>query len=325
MTRNDKTYLGVDIGGTRIKAGLVDTSGGILAREVIHTPTDLDNFKTAVAAMIRELTRNKELPVGAGVGCKGIINPVTTEAEIVPGTFKFLEGVRLSSLIESALGRSLPVYADNDARVALSGEIVWGAAKGKSHVVMLTLGTGVGGAVLAEGKMLRGVRGAAGHLGHISIDPDGLVCFCGNRGCIETVFSARAIEAEALHAVHRGCESILTERFRGSIDAITCQAVFDIAAQGDEVARRIRDRAIEKLGAIIAGLLHTFDSELVIIGGQISEAGATLFEPLKREVAWRTNRLLGREVPLVPQGVADRSGIVGAASLALAGTDGDRS
>ncbi|MDQ3259137.1 MAG: ROK family protein [Acidobacteriota bacterium] len=312
------TYLGVDIGGTRIKAGLVDGDGRILARKITDTPTSLDAFKTAFITVIQDLATGEELPVGAGVGCKGIVNPTTTEVEILPGSFKFLEGVRLSSLVELALGRPLPVFADNDARVALSGEIAWGAAHGKKNVVMLTLGTGVGGAVLAEGRILRGVRGVAGHLGHISVDPEGVVCFCGNRGCIETIFSARAIEAEAIHHVHRGCESTLTDWFKGRTEELTCQTVFDIAAQGDEVALRIRDRATEKLGAMIASLLNTFDPELVILGGQISEAGGMLFEPLRRAVSSRTRRLLGREVPIVPPGVADRSGIVGAASLVSA-------
>lgn len=313
------TYLGIDIGGTRIKAGLVDKDGKILTSKIIDTPTSLDAFKTSFARMIQELVAGKELPIGAGVGCKGIVNPATTEVEIVPGTFKFLEGVRLSSLIELALGQSIPVHADNDARAALAGEVVWGAARGRRNVVMLTLGTGIGGAVLAEGNILRGARGVAGHLGHISIDPEGVICICGNRGCIETIFSARAIEAEAIHHIHRGCESALTNQFAGRTETLTCQAVFDIAAQEDEVARRIRDQAMKKLGVAIANLLHTFDPELVILGGQISEAGAVLFEPLKQTVAWRTRRLLGREVPIVPSGVADRSGIVGAASLVLAG------
>lgn len=314
------TYLGVDIGGTRIKAGLVGEAGQILARKIVDTPTNLDAFKAAFVGVVRDVAAGgAAAPIGAGVGCKGIVNPATTEVEVLPGTFNFLEGVRLSSLIGSALGRNLPVSADNDARVALSGEITWGAARGRKNVVMLTLGTGVGGAVLAEGKILRGVRGVAGHLGHISIDPEGAVCFCGNRGCVETFFSARAIEAEAMHHVHRGCESALTENFAGRADALTCQAVFEIAGQGDDVARRIRDRATAKLAAVIASLLNIFDPEVVILGGQISEAGASLFEPLQREVTLRTRRLLGREVPLVPQGVADRSGIIGAASLAAAG------
>ncbi|HVF27028.1 MAG TPA: ROK family protein [Pyrinomonadaceae bacterium] len=312
-------YLGVDIGGTRIKAGLVDEAGQIVVRKIVDTPTNLDAFKAAFAEVVRDLVAGGASPAGAGVGCKGIVNSATTEVEIVPGTFRFLEGVRLSALVESALGRNVPVYADNDARVALSGEIAWGAARGRKNVVMLTLGTGVGGAVLAEGKMLRGVGGVAGHLGHVSVDPEGAVCFCGNRGCVETFFSARAIEAEAIHHVHRGCESALTDNYAGRTDELTCQAVFEIAARGDEVARRIRDRATEKLGAVIASLLNVFDPEVVIVGGQISEAGATLFEPLGREVTSRTRRLLGREVQIVPQGVADRSGIVGAASLAAPG------
>ena len=180
---------------------------------------------------------------------------------------------------------------------------------------MLTLGSGVGGGVLAEGKLLRGETGVAGHLGHLTIAPDGPLCICGNRGCLETFFSARAIEAEALHAIHRGCESALTARFQQRPAEITCQAVFEAAAGGDRLAMQIRDRAIETLAAGVAGLLHVFDPEVVIVGGQISEAGAALFEPLQRHLAWRTRRLLGREVSLIPPQIGDRSGVVGAAAL----------
>lgn len=309
--------LGVDIGGTRIKAGLVGEEGRVIARDAVNTPANLNDFKEAVTGIILKLVENRELPAGVGVGCKGIVNAETTEIEILPGTFQFLEGLRLANLVGLVLPGTIPVCADNDARVALAGEAVWGAARGLRNVVMLTLGTGVGGGVLAEGKILRGARGVAGHLGHVTVDPRGPVCYCGNHGCLETLFSARAIEAEALHALHRGCESVLTERFRDNSEALTCQAVFDAAAEGDDVARTILDRAIEKLGAALAGLLHAFDPEVVILGGQISEAGAMLFDPLRRIVAWRSKRLLGREVPIVPQQVADRSGIVGAAALVL--------
>jgi glucokinase len=155
-------------------------------------------------------------------------------------------------------------------------------------------------------------------LGHLTVDAGGARCACGNRGCLETVFSARAIEAEAHAAVCRGCASALTRLFREQPQLATCRTVFQAAAEGDEVSAEIVSRAIGKLGAALAGLLHVFDPELVIVGGRLAEAGADLLDPLREEVWERSRGLLGREVPIVEQEVADKSGIVGAAGLAMA-------
>ncbi len=308
--------LGIDIGGAQIKAGMVDEAGAIIASRTIPTPADLDEFLPSLHDAIRWLLEATTLPAGVGVGCKGIINPDSTEVEILPGPLHYLEGLRLSDLV--GLPLDVPVFADNDARVALAGEMVWGAARGHEHVVMLTLGVGVGGAVVAHGRLLRGHTGVAGHLGHITVEPDGALCVCGNRGCLETVFSARAIEAEAWSAVHRGCASSLTRLFREQPQLAACRTIFQAAREGDGIAIEIVGHAIRRLGAAIAGLLHVFDPELVILGGQVADAGADLLEPLAQEVWGRSRGLLGREVPLVEQQVADKSGIVGAAGLAMA-------
>jgi glucokinase len=224
--------------------------------------------------------------------------------------------MRLSDLI--GLPMDVPVFADNDARVAMAGEIAWGAAKGRENAIMLTLGNGVGGAVLAHGRVLRGHTGSAGMLGHMTVECDGARCFCGNRGCLETVFSARAIEGEAWAAVHRGCSSALTRLFREQPQLASCRTIFQAAAEGDELARDIVSRAISRLAAGIAGLLHIFDPEVAIIGGQVADAGEDLLGPLQEEVWQRSRGLLGRDVPLVEQQVADRSGMVGAAGLVMA-------
>jgi glucokinase len=308
--------LGIDIGGTQIRAGMVDAEGAILASRTIPTPNDIDAFVPNLHEAIRWLVEAVELPGGVGVGCKGIINPDSTLVEILPGSLHFLEGLRLSDLV--GLPLDVPVFADNDARVAMAGEMVWGAAKGLSDVVMLTLGMGVGGAVMSNGTMLRGHNGVGGHLGHLTVDPDGAVCVCGNRGCLETVFSARAIEGEAWAAVHRGCSSVLTRLFREQPQLASCRTIFQAAREGDELSQAIVSRAIHKLGGAIAGLLHIFDPEVVIVGGQVADAGADLLVPLQAEVWSRSRGLLGRDVPLVEQQVADKSGIVGAAGLVMA-------
>jgi glucokinase len=308
--------LGIDIGGSQIKAGMVDDQGAILASRTIPTPADLETFVPSLHEAVRWLLEATALPAGVGVGCKGIINPDSTQVEILPGTLHYLEGLRLSDLV--GLPLDVPVFADNDARVALAGELVWGAARGRQHVLMFTLGMGVGGAVVAHGQLLRGYSGVAGNLGHLTVEPEGAPCVCGNRGCLETVFSARAIEGEAWAAVHRGCTSTLTRLFREQPRLATCRTVFQAAREGDELAELIIARAIRRLAAAIAGLLHVFDPELVILGGHVADAGADLLVPLQEEVWARSRGLLGRDVPLVEQEVADKSGIVGAAGLAMA-------
>jgi glucokinase len=311
--------LGIDIGGAQVRAGMVDENGAILASRTIPTPNDLESFVPALQDAVRWLLEAVAVPAGVGVGCKGIIDPDSTRIEVLPGTLHFLEGMRLADVI--GLPLDVPVFADNAARVALAGEVVWGAARGRHNVVMLTLGAGVGGAVMSNGHILRGQSGVAGHLGHITVDPDGALCSCGNRGCLETVFSARAIEGQAWSAVHRGCDSSLTRLFREQPQLASCRTVFQAASEGDQLAQSIVGRAVYHLGAAIAGLLHVFDPEIVILGGQLIEAGAGLLEPLQEEVWTRSRRLLARDVPLVEQEVADKSGIVGAAGLVMAPRD----
>ncbi len=308
--------LGIDIGGNQIRAGMVDPEGAILASRTIPTPADLDTFLPSLQDAIRWLVESTELPSGVGVGCKGMIDPDTTRIETLRGPLHFLQGLRIVDLV--GLPLEVPVFADNDARVALAGEMVWGAARGRENVLMLTLGNGVGGAALVNGRVLRGHSGVAGNMGHLTVNPHGAICSCGNRGCLETVFSARAIEADARAAVHRGCDSVLTQLFRQQPQLASCRTVFQAAREGDEVALAIVSSAIYKLGAALAGLLHIFDPEIVILGGHVADAGTDLLVPLQDEVWNRSRGLLGRDVPIVEQQVADKSGIIGAAGLVMA-------
>ena len=315
--RERMSFLGIDIGGTRIKLGLVNRQGKITARKTMETPPSLSLFRRGVKRSVSELVRNRDI-AGVGVACKGIIDSETTTIKVVPGECRFLEGQNLARMIREGLRKVVPVYADNDARVTLAGEWAWGAARGRKNVLMLTLGTGLGGAVICEGQLVRGEGGVAGHLGHITVDPDGPPCVCGSNGCLETFFCAKAIEGEAMAAVHQGLESQMSAKFHDDHQALTCEAVFRFAKRGDLVAKGIIDRSVRYLGAGLAGLVHAFDPEIVILGGQISQAGAALFGPVRKEVRRRTARLLTRKVPIVPQKVSDRSGVIGAAALVVA-------
>jgi len=179
--------------------------------------------------------------------------------------------------------------------------------------VMLTLGTGVGGAVLVDGIILHGAKGAAGHLGHTTIDPRGGLCICGNYGCLETYFSSRAIESDYWAHMHRAAPVKLPISSTGEVP--NPASIFRAAADGDECARYVVDRALEYLGAALVSFLHTFDPEIFILGGNIATAGPQLIAPIQDKIARRTKTLLGREVPIVFQKLLGYGGVAGAAGL----------
>ncbi|HKW96858.1 MAG TPA: ROK family protein [Bryobacteraceae bacterium] len=306
--------LGIDIGGTGIKAAVVDDTGAIAQTRRSTTPPSLAEFRQSLCGLVHDLINPNTRIDAVGIGCKGIIHPHTCRVEVLPGTVHYLEGQVLSEILAPVLPEKTVIAADNDARVALFGELAWGAARDRRNAIMLTLGTGVGGGILAGGRILRGATGAAGHLGHLTVDPDGPLCICGNRGCLETLFSARTIESEAFAAIHRGVHSRLLEC---RTKPPSCAEIFELAEQGDSVAAGIIAKATRVLGAAIAGLAFVFDPEIVILGGQISGAGDALLIPLRDEFRSRTHAFLRREIPIVRSALVDPSGVLGAAALAL--------
>jgi glucokinase len=299
--------IGVDIGGTGIKAAIVDIRGELLESFCEPSPRSTSALRDFVGSVVK---RAKAPVRGIGVGCKGIIDANSTRVKSSPGDLCFLEGQLLSEVIGAG---DVPVCAENDARAALIGEVLWGAARGRRNVVMLTLGTGVGGAVLVDGVVLQGAGGAAGHLGHTTIDPRGGLCICGNYGCLETHFSSRAIESDYWAHMHRAAPAKLSISSTGEVP--NPEAIFRAAADGDECARYVVDRALEYLGAALVSFLHTFDPEIFILGGNIVAAGPQLIAPIQDKIARRTRTLLGREVPIVFQKLVGYGGVAGAAGL----------
>ena len=312
--------LGIDIGGAQIRAGMVDESGAILASRTIATPADLDSFLPSLHDAIRWLLEATALPAGVGVGCKGIINPDSTQIETLPGALHFLEGLRLGDLV--GLPLDVPVFADNAARVALAAEMVWGAARGLQNVVMLTLGDGRGrrrhgGRPLAA-RTYRGRRPSWAHHGRSR-----------RRGLL--LRQSRLPGDGLLRAGDRrrgmvGRASRLRFEPYPPFPRAAATGHLPHCVSGGERRRRPgalhrRTRRSTSWPAAIAGLLHVFDPEIVIVGGQVADAGADLLTPLREEVWARSRGLLGRDVPLVEQQVADKSGIVGAAGLVMAPRD----
>jgi glucokinase len=299
--------IGVDIGATTIKAALVGLGGDLLESFHADSPRTTSSLRDFIHSVRKHAPARVQ---GIGIGCKGVIDSTTTRVNRLPGDLNFLEGCTLREL---AGMDGLQVCADNDARTALVAEVLWGSARGRRNVVLLTLGTGVGGAALVDGVIVRGASGAACHFGHVTLDLRGGLCICGNYGCLETSFSSRAIESAYSAHIHRASPTRLTLDDAGRVP--TTEAIFQAAAEGDPSARRVLDLAFEALTAALVSFLHVFDPELLILGGNIAAAGPQLLAPLHEEVERRTRVLLGRKVPIVIQNAVGYGGVAGAAGL----------
>jgi glucokinase len=299
--------IGVDIGATTIKAALVGLRGDLLESFQADSPRTTSSLRDFIHSVRKHAPARVQ---GIGIGCKGVIDSTTTRVNRLPGDLNFLEGCTLRELAGMDV---LRVCADNDARTALVAEVLWGSARGRRNVVLLTLGTGVGGAALVDGVIVRGASGAACHFGHVTLDLRGGLCICGNYGCLETCFSSRAIESAYSAHIHRASPTRLTLDDAGRVP--TTEAIFQAAAEGDPSARRVLDLAFESLTAALVSFLHVFDPELLILGGNIAAAGPQLLAPLHEEVERRTRVLLGRKVPIVIQNAVGYGGVAGAAGL----------
>jgi glucokinase len=298
--------LGIDIGATSLKAAIVNLEGDLRTRFQQPSPRSLESLQGFLHPLLKELPKTV---CGIGIGCRGLIDATSTRINRIPGDLEFLQGKFLNQVVSA----DLPVFADNDARTALIGEVLWGVARGVRNAVLLTLGTGVGGAVLADGVILHGNSGAAGHLGHISLDRGGGLCICGNRGCLETRFSSRAIQSDYFAHLHRGVPARLSLDNQGNPPNV--EAIFGAATNGDPSAQCVLDRATEYLAAALVSLVNIFDPEVIILGGNVAAAGEQLLGPLRKEVALRTRPMLGRDVPIVQQSIIGFGGVAGAAGL----------
>lgn len=290
--------VGLDIGGTKTLALRVDADGNILAREVVSTPADdVDGMLVSAAAAVAAVTSDDVSAVGAGVA--GMVG----DGVVVFAPNLAWRNLQVAARISAATG--LPCVADNDANVATWGEFRLGAGRGRDHVLMLTVGTGIGAGIVSGGHLLHGSHGFAGEVGHIIVEPDGPPCGCGNRGCWETVASGRAIERLSREAFGEGAPS-------GT-------GITELARGGDTTALEVLGEVGRRLGEGIAGLVNVLDPEIVVIGGGVVEAGDLLLEPTRRHFLASIEASEFRpDVPIVPAALGPDAGAIGAALLALA-------
>jgi glucokinase len=290
------TSVGLDIGGTNLKAIAFSSKGQIVAEETTATDDDgSDKWLVRTRELIGSALKNLPASTPVGVAAPGLAARDKSCIVSMPGRLNGLEGLNW----QKWLGLDLPVPVLNDAHAALLGENWIGAAKGCSNVVLLTLGTGVGGAVMIDGRLLQGHLGRAGHLGHISLDPHGAKDIVNTPGSLEDAVG----------------EHTLVRRSAGKFQS-TRQLVSALQA-GDVDAKRVWLTSTQALGVAICGFINLFDPEVVILGGGIADAGETLMKPLEgvlNEFEWRPG---GSKVRLVKAELGHRAGAAGVAFTAM--------
>ncbi|WII37798.1 ROK family glucokinase [Paenibacillus thiaminolyticus] len=313
---SEQIYVGVDLGGTAIKVGICNTEGRLLQTfegptEVAKGPdTVIDNIENYIRRIVEESPYDWSQVAGIGAGVAGFTN--VKEGVILLAPNVGFKDVPIRALLEARLGK--PVKIDNDANVAALGEAWSGAGKGIDNCVCYTLGTGVGGGIIINGKIVQGFSGMAGELGHIAVIPDleAIQCGCGKMGCLETVSSATGIIRMAKDAVERGDRTSLS-----LLEDIAAKDVFDAAKAGDEVAVRIISRAAFYLGKSMAAVAVTLNPERFIIGGGLSKAGEFLFEQIRETFKKLSPEPVTRGVSIVPAELGNDAGMIGAAGLFL--------
>jgi glucokinase len=312
--------VGIDIGGTNLVVGTVAEDGS----EVIglaSEPTLPEQGADAVLGRIHKLARasiaaaraeGKEI-AGVGIGSPG---PLDTKRGIVLLTPNLgWTNFPLRDLVGGALG--LPATLDNDANCAIFGEWWCGAARGSRYVVGLTVGTGIGGGIVLDGRIYHGASDVAGELGHMTIDSQGRRCKCGNYGCLEAYASGPAIAARAVEGINAGADSSLPQYVDNDLSRITAQVVYEAANDGDAFALDVvRDTAMF-LGAGVANIINIFNPEVVVICGGVTLAGDTLFVPLRRESKRRAFRPAIEACRIVPGELPGTAGVIGAAAVFL--------
>jgi len=309
------TVLAIDIGGTKLAAGIVDADGTILVRGEVPTLAleGPERVLERTVQLARDLLGKACLPAAAirriGIGCAG---PVDRQAGLIlnPPNLPGWVRVPLVEYFQEALGR--PAVLENDANAAALGEFRYGAGRGARSLVYLTVSTGIGGGIILDGKLWHGLKDGAGEVGHMTLVSDGPLCGCGNRGCLEALASGPSIARRAREALARGRQSRLRD-----LPDVTAADVARLAREGDPVAGEVWDGTVRYLGVGVAAIVTILAPERVVLGGGVTEAGDWLFEPLRREVRQRVKLVAVESVPILPAALGRDVGILGAAAVAL--------
>ena len=314
-----KTAIGVDIGGTSVKLGLVDDRGKILLRDTFLTRDfpGRNNLLKILSSRVLSLAakaRNLHVKVtGVGIGAPG---PIDVERGFVyffpniPGW----KNTPLKKILEKKL--KLKVRIDNDANAMALAEYLFGSGRGSRNMIALTLGTGVGGGLVIDGKLFHGSSYSAAEIGHLKINEEGPLCGCGGHGCIETYVGNGYFVKEVQKRLAAGAKSILTTWIRRGRE-LTPKLVQEAASSGDVFSKKMWEETGAHLGSALAGLVDILNPDRIVIGGGIALGGEMIFRPVRRAIAKKAFPIAVRSARVLPAKLGADAGLVGAAALAL--------
>lgn len=309
--------IGIDIGGTFLKAGVVSEEGQILATAARPTafPRPVDAIIDDIAGAATDALEKAGLTLAdvsfVGCGCPGTVNQQTRRIERADN-LGFVQTPLVDEL-EARLGK--PVMAENDANTALLGEWIAGAAKGAANCVCITLGTGVGGGVIVENRMVRGVNSAGAELGHMVIVPNGNQCNCGRKGCWETYASVTALIRQTKAAMTAHPESAMWS-LAPTLEEVNGRTAWDAMRAGDAVGTAVVDQYIEYVGIGVVNMINIFQPEVLCVGGAISKEGDRLLKPLaEKAAAERYSQYSEKQTKICRCALGNDAGIIGAAFL----------
>ncbi|MFC2476437.1 MAG: ROK family protein [Catonella sp.] len=312
----DRIYLGIDIGGTAVKFGLVNGEG-VMVSEVSEYSVKFDNYETpiieTVVKSVKEfMSKNNKNFFdinGIGVSATGGINSKLGIVEGSAGHIKNWEGTNIKKRLEAEFGMNTAVL--NDANAAALGEMWKGAAKGRENVVVMTIGTGVGGGIIVDSKILLGSKGFAGEIGHIPVNVDGEECSCGNTGCIEHYGSTSALVRNIKNAVISGEIIGINE------DEIDGRLIFKQVSAGNKVVIKYVDEWINYISAALVGLVHIFNPEMVILGGGVSKQKEFFVDKVRDKVLHSVMDNFAQSLSIEAAELGNNAGIIGAVKFVI--------
>ncbi len=316
----DNLILGIDLGGSKILTAVVKPWGDILSSDESATPATekhevviqsiIDSAHSALTqagCIISEIS-------AIGIGAPGISNPeagILFTSPNLPGW----RNVLLRDIIQNKLDKK--AFLINDANAAALGELYFGSAQGAHNFIYITLSTGIGGGIVIDGKIYTGAIGTAGEVGHMTIDDNGPLCNCGNKGCWEALASGTALAREAKHRIKEGAKTSILKYVGGDAEKVTAHIIHIAAEQGDKLAKDLIARTGYYVGVGLANLINIFNPELIVIGGGLSNIGDMLLKPAFKEAAERSYKEAFQAVRFASAGLGRNSGVLGAAAFAV--------
>lgn len=321
-----KRYIiGIDLGGTNIKAGIYDTD--FIAIKEISIPTEAAKGSSHVLERIREavrlITDEANIPLrsvdGMGIGVPGLLDPIAGISFFSPN-FPDWEHVQVVQEMEKHY--NFPVFIDNDVRVNLYGEWLQGTGKGYNNLVLITLGTGLGSGIVNDGKVIYGTSYSAGEIGHMNMYRNGRPCKCGSSGCLGRYVSAVGMVNTFKEKLNEGRRSMIQNWTNGQEDQITALMISEAYELGDALSIEVMEETAMILGYGLANVVNILNPDLIIVGGGMAAAGEKLLQPLRETINQHALKLSGSKCEIIQAELGSRAGTVGAASYAYSKLQG---